>query len=245
MSADASSREKNKKYVLVVDADAVTRFSTCILLQRFGYYIFTASTLQEAIAFMKETPPAALVIDAELVPQGLFSELKKDERLSKIPFLVLSSPGTPAQGHGEQDGMQVRHLRKPLHVEEFYRAVHAVVEKGTRRNIRVETLLTATLEGEAAEYEGVVTELSQEGLFFQGLASLPKNTRVPICFQLKGRTILLEAIVLYSTSEGGAPSLKPGMGMKFGKISPVDQDLIKTFVIDKVKEGTVRQRAYH
>jgi len=34
--AGASTGEKTKKYILVVDANAVDRFITCILLQRFG-----------------------------------------------------------------------------------------------------------------------------------------------------------------------------------------------------------------
>jgi len=63
------------------------------------------------------------------------------------------------------------------------------------------------------------------------------NTHIPISVEIPGRTILLEAVVLYRTVAEEGSFNKTGMGMKFEKISPMDRDLIKTFILDQVREG--------
>jgi CheY-like chemotaxis protein len=241
----AHTLEKMKKYVLVMDSNAVDRFSTCLLLQRFGYYIVTASTPEEAVEFMNMARPSAVVADAGLAGSPLFSEVKKDRRFSAIPLILLSSSDAALEEHRVRGSVIAAHLRKPVHVEEFYRTLQTVVEKGLRRNIRIPTHLSAVLEDVPVAGGGFVSELSEEGMFFQSLESRPTNARIPISFEIMGRTILLEAIVLYCASLEQGSLKKPGMGMKFEKISPVDRDLIKTYILDQVKEGMSRQRYYN
>ena len=243
--AGVNTGEKTKKHILVVDANAVDRFSTCILLQRFGYYIFTASTPEDAVEFMSVSRPSAIVADAGKAVLHLLSGIKKDPRFSNIPLILLSSSDTALEDHRNRGGRIAAYLRKPIRVEEFYWILQSVIEKMQRRNIRIPTHLAAALEDKFAADSGFVSDLSEKGMFFHSLEPRPLNTHIPISVEILGRTILLEAVVLYRTFAEEGSFHKPGMGMKFEKISPMDRDLIKTFILDQVREGLSRQRYYN
>ena len=166
--------EKNKRYVLVVDANIDDRFHTCMLLQQFNFNIFTAHTAGEAIEFMTVAPPSAVVADAGQNGLTLLSWITKDPRFLDVPLILLSSaPDATLEGRA-QKGEFAACLRKPLNVEEFYRIVQVVIEKGPRRNIRIATYLSAKLGDELGGGEGYVTVLSEHGMFFRTLEPRPE-----------------------------------------------------------------------
>lgn len=223
--------EKKKRYILLVDKNVDDRFHTSMLLQRFGYNICTTNTVQEAIEFLHVTPPAAIVTEGGLTGLDLLSGTKKNKRFSDIPIILLSSDAGRLSEYAAA-------LRKPVNAEELYRAIQAVVEKTPRKNIRIATALHAKLdkvEGEAGK--GYVTVLSEFGMFFRTNEPQDLNARVPISLEIKGRAVKLEAVVLNSYSLESSPFSEPGMGMKFVKISPEDQALIKAFILEQVEEG--------
>ncbi len=236
---------KNKKYVLIIDSNVVDRFSTCLLLQRFGYYVVTANTEEEAVTFMTMLKPSFVVAAAGPVDMPMLLNMQKSHLFSEVPFIVLTSADRILEDFLAAGGTAASRLRKPVNVEELYRTLQSVVERGQRRNIRIPTQITATLEDKPREGRGFVSDLSEEGIFFQSLEPRPMHARIPISFELMGRTILLEAIVLYCTAGEDGSFKKTGMGLKFEKISPVDRNLIKTYILDHVKEGMSRQRHYH
>ncbi len=242
---ETDTRDKSKKYVLIIDANVLDRFSTCLLLQRFGYYIVTANTKEEATAFMAMVKPSFVVAAAGSADLPILFEMQKDPHFSDVPFILLTSSDKILEDFLSRGGNAAAYLRKPVNVEELYRTLQSVIEKGRRRNIRIPTRLTATLEDKPKEGKGFVSDLSEDGVFLQSLEPRPMHARIPISFELMGRTILLEAVVLYRTAEEEGSFKRPGMGMKFDKISPVDRDLIKTYILDHVKEGMSRHRFYN
>ena len=233
--------EKNKRFVLLVDSNVDDRFSTSMLLQRFGCNIFTAHSAAEAIEFMCVAPPAAVVSEAGQTGSELLSRIKKEPRFSDVPLILLSSSPDRAMEERARRGEFVAILRKPIDIEAFYRVVEEVIHRGPRRNIRVATYLMASLEDELARDDGYITVLSEYGMFFRTLEPRPVNTRVAVTFDIKGRAIRLEAVVLYVTSFNEGPFKEPGMGMKFTKVSPEDRTLIKAFILEQVEEGIGRQ----
>jgi CheY-like chemotaxis protein len=236
-----STDEKNKLYLLVVDSNFNDRLSTCMLLLRFGRNIFTANTVEEAIAFMDAALPVAVVIDADMLGLQLFSRLKNDLRFSDVPLIMLSSSPDAAMEARARKGECAAHLRKPLNVEEFYRVVQQVIEKGPRRKIRIDTNVAATIEDGRGRSKGYVTNLSEDGLFFRSIELRPVQTRVSVGFEIKGRAITLEAVVHHITTFEEGPLKEPGMGLKFERITPEDRELIKAYILEKVTEGMDRR----
>jgi hypothetical protein len=126
-------------------------------------------------------------------------------------------------------------IEKPVTADALFRVLQSVIEKTPRKNIRVTTSLTAKVG--TGEVVGTVTTLSEFGLFFQVRDLLPKNTVVPVSFEIKGRTIRAEAVVLYVSEFEEGSSREPGMGMNFFTITPEDRALVKAFVLERFNEG--------
>ncbi len=232
---DGVRDDGKKQYVLVVDADVNDRFYTCMLLQKFGYDVFSAQTAKDAIEFITVSSPSAILADADLNGSTLYSWLSKDPRFFDIPLILLSWWPNPALEAQADKGGFVAYLRKPDNVEGFYQIVQIAIEKGPRRNLRIATHLMATLEDGQDGCEGSVTVLSKYGAFFMTLKPRPVNAQIPLSFTIKDRIIKVEAVVLYTISFEDGPYKEPGMGLKFVKISRADRELIEHFMVEQLQ----------
>lgn len=236
--------EKKTHYVLVVDAAVNDRFYTCMLLQEFGYTVFSTHTAREAIEFMTLAPPSAILVDADLNGSELYFWLSKNPRFLDIPFIILSwRPNAAVENRAERGGFSA-YLQKPANTEEFYQIVQIAIEQAPRRNIRLRTRLMARLDDGLDPGEGYITALSEFGLFFRTLVPRPINTYVPVRFAIHDRMIVTEAVVLYTVSFDEGPFKEPGMGMKFTNISRADRALIGSYLLQRIDDVTMRMRPY-
>jgi CheY-like chemotaxis protein len=231
-----AAAERSKNYILILDGNVDDRFQLSMVLQRFGYNICTASSAEVAIDFMHVAPPAGIVAEA-MTGAGLASRIKKDLRFSGVPVILLAPAPDLDLELRTHRGEFAACLTKPLDVEKFYQAVQAAIEKTPRKNIRIDTSLPAKIENVEEGGKGVVTVLSEYGMFFLTEEPLSLNTKAPVSFIINDRTITAEAVVLYSYSLEASPFRAPGMGMKFVKINPEDQAFIKAYILEKIKAG--------
>lgn len=226
--------DPGNRYILVVDGNIDERFQTSMILQQLGYNTCTARSSAEAIEFMAVAPPVGVVSEAGTSGLALLSRIRNEARFSDVPIIFLSKTPDRALEDRARKGEFAAVLLKPVKADELYRIIQEVVEKGPRRNIRIATALRAKLEDAPGNSDDFVTVLSEYGMFFRTLDPRPLNAHVPVSLEIKGRTIKLEAVVLYSTSFDEGPFKEPGMGMKFVKISKDDQALIKAFIFEQV-----------
>ncbi len=231
--AESGSEARNKNYILTVDGNVDDRFQTGMLLQRFGYNICTASSAEVAMDFMHVAPPAAIIAESS-AGLNLLARMKKDPRFSGAPLILLTKMPDLDLDLRARRGDFSACLVKPLDVEKFYQAIQTAIEKTPRKNIRIDTSLPARLENVKEGGKGRVTVLSEFGMFFQTADPQPLHARVTVSFEVKARTIRADAVVLYSDALEASPFKAPGMGMKFVQISPDDQALIKSFILENV-----------
>ena len=229
--------ERHIFYFLVVDGNVDDRFKTNMILQRFGYHICTANSTGEAIELMKIVPPAAIIADAGSV-MDLTLWTRKDSRYSGVPIIVLDK--APVLKLLVQQEKFAACITKPLNVEKLYRAVQSAIEKTPRENVRIETCFLAKMGGQADGKKGIITVLSEAGMFIQTDDPQPVNARFPVSFEINGRIIQLEALVLYTYSLESSPLREPGMGMRFIQASPEDQSFIKAYILGHIEDGIVR-----
>jgi len=220
------------RYILVVDPDPNERFTMSMLLQRFGYTVATAGTVKEGIEFLCVAPAVAIFAEAGTVGTDLKARLASDQRFRDVPLvLVADTIERDLEGlkrRGEVAGL----LRSPLNADEVFTVIQTVIEKGTRRNIRISTALPAVLESGSGTLEEYVTVLSQFGLFFRTLNPLPVGSRARLRFSLWDRSVSLEAAVLYNVTFEEGPFSEPGMGMKFVQIAAEDSALLRAFILE-------------
>jgi CheY-like chemotaxis protein len=232
--------DRNKRFMLIVDNHVDDRSQTGMLLERFGYNIFSSSSAEKALAIMRVTPPIAVFADAGEMGIAILDAIKKNLQFSEIPLLLLSTTPNVILEEQARQGEFAAFLRKPLDINTFILAVESVLLKEPRRKIRIATTLRATLIGELSSAEGLVTVLSERGMFLRTIDCHPLHTCLTVNFEISGNSITVEAEVVYSRPFDEGPFKEPGMGMKFVKITPTAQANIKAFILDEVKKNVAR-----
>jgi len=232
------SADKINHFILVVVSNTDDRCRTGALLQQFGYNICTAQTAAEAMGFLTAARPAGIVTDTGPAGSSLLSRMKKEPGCSDIPVILLSPPSGRESRYRSGRGDSTACLRTPVKIEELYRVIQSIVESGTRKYIRIATTLPVKLDG---EFEGLVTVLSEDGIFVRARDSRPVKTRLSVSVEIKGRTIDLEAAIQHITLFNEEPFKKSGMGMKFVKITREDRDFIKAFILEQIDQRAANQ----
>jgi twitching motility two-component system response regulator PilH len=235
-----SHRLNNKRFMLIVDNNIDDRFQVGMLLKQFGYNIFTTTSAEDALEIMSATPPVTVFADGGKTGMAIVTGIKKNPQFSDIPLVILSTTSNEMLEGRARRGELAGFLRKPVDIEKLSLAVESILAKGPQRKIRITTTLWAKLTGELGSAEGLVSVLSETGMFFQTLSPHPLHTRLKVNFKIGGKPIMLETEVVYNCTFEEGPFKEPGMGMKFVKVSPEDQAIIKAFVSEEVEKSVVR-----
>ncbi len=231
---DPKLADRKKRFLLVVDGDQKDLFTTGMLLQNFGYTVYTLQTGKEALEFLEVAVPALVIMDTVL--QGtngleLLRQIRKKPRTAAVPVIFQATVKDVATRDQCMAAGCTLFLKKPVSPEELFRAVQSAIEPTPRKNLRITVYLKAAV-GDVPAGDEFVTVLSENGMYVKTLRPRAVNTQVPVAFTLGERTIRLEAAVLYSYSFGEGPFKEPGMGMRFVKIDPDD----RTFLQQHIRE---------
>jgi len=81
----------DNSYLLLVEDEPVVQANNMKILQRRGYNIRQAYTLEEARAIIKDEPPKGIILDVRLPDGSGLDFLKELRETSEIPVLILSA----------------------------------------------------------------------------------------------------------------------------------------------------------
>jgi len=220
---------------MVVDSDPHQLAYHTMLLQRFEYRVCTARDAEQALALAAGEAPSLVITELDL-PQmnglDLLHQLRQEPRTAAIPVIAVTGSGD----HGTEARCLragfVAFLGKPLGAEDLYRTVQATIEPAMRSSLRVHARMPVTVnnvpldcvEGECASV------ISEHGMYIRTMKPHPPKSQLAVQIALKGRTISADAVVLYSHRFGEGPFGEPGMGLKFARIEPQDQEYIRLFI---------------
>jgi len=232
---------KPRRYILVVTASSDDLFSISMLLQRFAYPVCTAQTAKQALDIIEVALPALVITDLVLPDMSgleMLRNMKGDVRT--LPILLLL-PG--ANEHVEKRmveiGGSVPCLAKPVHTEDLFRAVQAVIETTPRAHLRIATALPVSVNNiqlDAAKGEYIMN-ISENGVFVRMLKPLRRDDRVSIETNISDSAMKIDAVVLHSRRAGEGPFRDPGMAVKFTAIAPEDREVIRKFIHNEVTRG--------
>jgi CheY-like chemotaxis protein len=107
--------------LLVVEYDSFARLALAHILTAHGYNTDTAADSREALIWLSQFPPPALILLALDLPDAgtwdLCKRCVRDPRLADVPVAVVSA-NKPARAWAASLGI-AGHLRKPVQVDEL------------------------------------------------------------------------------------------------------------------------------
>jgi CheY-like chemotaxis protein len=115
---------KSKLTVLVVEDDKDARDSFTEVLEEEGYHVAEAADGREAVVYLSDNRPAAIVLDL-MMPRldgWAVASLMRQGRLPQVPIVVV----TAATDHWGYPAPPNRVLKKPVDLQELLDAVRAV-----------------------------------------------------------------------------------------------------------------------
>ncbi len=232
---------RENKVVLVVDEDGdnLTRIST--LLARFGYQTLKATTGGQGLATTTSLAPSLVIISLDLPGMNGFKlllQLKNSPATSHIPLA-----GLIRQDSRELKNRCLKHgvgyLCHPIEPEILYRTVQSATEQNPRASMRVRALLPVKVYGSQQDslYGAYTLALSTGGMFLRTMNPVSVNSEISLEFELNGRSIAADTVVLYNCQARGGPCEESGIGLRFVDISRKDQDVIRQFIKNEVMKG--------
>lgn len=235
---DRHDQHDAPRTLLVVDSDVNGLYYVAKLLQGFGYAVAMAADAVDTLHLCSETAPALVLTELDLPGMSgleLLRTLRRDPKLARIPVIAM----TTDRDHGTEErclrtGFSAC-LRKPVSAEDLFQTVQAVLEAERRRITRIEARIPVFIndrpldcvEGECASV------ISEHGMYIRTQRPHPMRTRLDIRMDIAGRTIKIDATVLYCHAHGEGPFGESGMGLKFSWIAPRDREHLRTYITGK------------
>jgi CheY-like chemotaxis protein len=224
--------------ILVVGNKTQTMLSICLLLKRFEYNVLEAYTASEALGLISNDVPALVITD--LVLPGMsgmdfFQMLKQTRRTASLPVVFTIPLSDAASERRCYDNGAAGCIMKPIQSEELYRIVQELTEPIPRESIRIDARSPVALNNEplGCPEDSCAIDLSEHGMYVPTYKPYPRNRRITIRFHIKDRTISAEGSVVHSYTSVGKHR-EPGIGLKFVRIAPRDQEFIRSFIRDEV-----------
>ncbi len=234
--------ERSSRYLLAVDGNATDLFYISMLLQRFQYNISMATSAASALKTASIAVPTLVVTAMDLPDMSgldFMKQFRQDARAASVPFLfTLRDRAGDAAERCRRAGAYAC-LTSPVNADDLYRTVQKAIEPTPRSSIRINTVIPITINDKPLDcVEGeCASVLSEHGMYVRTLRPALVNTRVRVQLALKGRLVDVDATVLYSHKFGEGPFKEPGMGLKFVKIAPQDQEFIRQVIREEITRG--------
>jgi two-component system chemotaxis response regulator CheY len=237
---------REKQIVLVVDADPVSQFYTCLYLQRVSYHVISVRSAEEAMVLLELTTPLIIITDINLPRMSgvdLLKQVKQDSRAKNVPVLIYTAVKAEAKRDICTAAGCAGYLLHTSNHNPLYEAIQQATEPKPRHFTRLKTWLNVTVSTPTnGDQSALASALSEHGMFVSTEQPLPHGAAAEFFLQLPnagGNGIRLVGKVLYSHAAPG-PGKLPGMGVKFLQIRPEDSALITRYIEEKLLSGIVR-----
>jgi CheY-like chemotaxis protein len=238
------SGDREKRLILIADSEGAHLYYTSMLLQRLEYNIHTTTTAKDLIEVLDVAQPALVLTEMTLPDMDgaeLLKTLKRNPRTYAIPIIVLTKSKDPAIRETCMREGCAGFFQKPVEPDALYAAIQKATESRPRQYIRINTSMNVIVgdEKEAAHFGtgDYVTALSEHGMYISTTKPRAMGLQIPITLLLEDAKIKVEGMVLYSFQRGEGPMKTPGMGIKFVRIAPEDQNLIRVFIKKEITKG--------
>jgi len=129
VGSGAQALDKSQSMVLAVESDARTADTMRNLLGQDGYNVVIVPTAQEALDILRTTVPAVFIAEveaADMSGQDLCLIIKRNERLQRVPVILLTRSAQPADYTASHQLGAVVCMAKPFQPDRLSHVVRLV-----------------------------------------------------------------------------------------------------------------------
>lgn len=230
--------DRYRHFALIVDKDRNNLSYLSKLLARFHYQCFKTASGADALQTAGVVAPSLIIIALDLEDMNSFELMRKFKQgagMSRISLVgLLRKDDQNLKDRCFENGA-IGCLTQPVDAEVLYRTVQVAIERNPRANLRVKTVLPVKVHGKQEALYGAYTlALSTGGMFLRTMSPVPVNSEMSVEFDLNGRAIAAETVVVYNCQGRGGPCEEPGVGLRFVDISFNDRNIIREFIMNEV-----------
>jgi DNA-binding response OmpR family regulator len=123
--------------VLIVEPDRRTAEMMRGMLEQDGYKVVTVPTAEQALSILRTTVPVAFIAEVEgsdMSGQDLCLIIKRNERLQRVPVILLTRSAQPADYSASHQLGAVVCMAKPFQPERLQHVVRLVAPPPSLRN---------------------------------------------------------------------------------------------------------------
>ncbi len=127
--APVQSGISGESMVLVVEPDVHTSATLRNMLEQDGYKVVIVQTAEEALSILRTTVPAAFIAEVEgsdMSGQDLCLIIKRNERLQRVPVILLTRSAQPADYTASHQMGAVICMAKPFKPERLQHVIRLV-----------------------------------------------------------------------------------------------------------------------
>ena len=126
---ESRSRHNKNGYLLLVEDEPVVQANNKMILERRGYKLQQAYTLEDARTMIEEEAPRAIILDIQM-PDGNGLDLLQEVRSRlNTPVLVLTAMGTPKDIVKGLEAGGDDYLTKPYDLPTFLKRVEILLRR--------------------------------------------------------------------------------------------------------------------
>lgn len=226
------------KRILLVDDTNLFLEMEKGFLERSGCQVLTAQSGTEGLEKIRSEVPDLVLLDLEMpdMTGDKVCELaKKDERLKKIPIVMLSSRSDKEAIEKCQKAGCDHYLTKPINQRELLDETARILKIPQRKDLRV--LVRIKVEGvlEANDFYGETEDISRGGMLIKSETLLKKGSVIDLKFILPGQQYHIEAEGEVARIDEESYEPEYGLGIVFRDLNSIAKEMIGDFVKEKSK----------
>jgi DNA-binding response OmpR family regulator len=130
------TKKRKATTVLIIEDDAAIQNFTSRVLELEGYRVLKASNGEQGMAIIRGHPPDIVVLDLRLPGRdgwSVLDEIRRDQRLSNIPVVVISAIAETAQRKKTLRMGAAKYLIKPMSASHLARTITSTLHEGGKR----------------------------------------------------------------------------------------------------------------
>jgi len=212
------------KWVLVVESSDIDREYLARIIERLGYNLFSAKSGQEALHFMNQSLPNALILGEAMPdydPLELGHKIKEDRILSSPPMLLMTSnPDHFFHEKVRQAGFS-EIVERPMSIRKFFTSLENCLSNNRRLCIRAPMSFPVMVRQGFNKLSMMTHNFGEGGMYLPTTEPFSGEPLVDLEFKLPGlrNDFLLKSQVVF-TRERDTDEVPAGMGLKFLDLKP-------------------------